>query len=303
MAEHYLTIFTPSYNRAYIIGNLYESLKAQTSKNFEWLIVDDGSTDNTKELIESFIADKNDFIIRYYFQKNGGKHRATNKGVSLAEGDLFMVVDSDDTLTSDAVEKIYSWFSQIPENGKFAGVVANKGTSSTETVNNLFSDEYIDSTFLYAQTKTECGKKILNGERAVCIYTELYRKYPYPEFENEKFVTEAVSYNRMAHDGYKARYYNDIIYIFEYREDGYTMTGNKLFTNNPYGYGLWLKEKCLFTDNTLKSRLKLYYTFTCELSELYDIKTIAQCIDIKVTVIAMCRFLHKIKYTLKKHSK
>lgn len=165
MNEHYLTIFTPIYNRAYIIRNLYESLKAQTAKNFEWLIVDDGSTDNTREIIENFIAEKNDFTIRYCFQKNGGKHRATNRGASLAEGDLFMVVDSDDILTPDAVEKINFWFAQLPpDDKKFVGVVANKGYSSTETVNNLFSDEYIDSTFLDMYTKTECGKKYLTGK-------------------------------------------------------------------------------------------------------------------------------------------
>lgn len=103
----------------------------------------------------------------------------------------------------------------------------------------------------------------------------------------------------MAHDGYKARFYNDIIYVFEYKEDGYTMKGNKLFTDNPYGYGLWLKEKSIFSDNSFTSKLKLYYAFTCELSKLYDTKTIAECIDTKVIVIALCKILHKITTLLK----
>ena len=99
-----VTIFTPTYNRAYIIGKLYGSLLEQTDRNFEWLIVDDGSTDNTRELIGSFIREDR-ISIRYFRQENGGKHRAINRGVREAAGELFFIVDSDDQLTPEAVAR------------------------------------------------------------------------------------------------------------------------------------------------------------------------------------------------------
>ena len=107
MYKHRITVFTPTYNRAYIISNLYESLKTQTFTDFEWLVVDDGSNDNTEALFENWINEDNFFSIRYVKTPNGGKHRAINKGLELAEGELFFTMDSDDTLTNDALLKAH----------------------------------------------------------------------------------------------------------------------------------------------------------------------------------------------------
>lgn len=101
-----ITVFTPVYNRAYIINQLYQSLLRQTNYGFEWLIIDDGSTDNIAELVSQWIADTEDFEIRLYRQPNGGKHRAINRGVQLAKGDAFLIVDSDDYLTEDAIDTV-----------------------------------------------------------------------------------------------------------------------------------------------------------------------------------------------------
>lgn len=117
-----ITIFTPIYNRAYIVEKLYYSLLRQTDYNFEWLIVDDGSTDNISELVNFWINNKPPFEIRFYTQNNGGKHRAINRGVSLANGDAFFIVDSDDYLTDDAVENILKYWKQIDCCEDFAGV-------------------------------------------------------------------------------------------------------------------------------------------------------------------------------------
>ena len=290
-----ITIFTPTYNRAYIIENLYNSLKRQTNKNFEWLVVDDGSTDNTEELFNKWMSEENDFPIRYYKKENGGKCRAINTALDLAKGKLFFTVDSDDYLTDDAVEKINKWFLSIKEQDIVKGVVANRGFTEFETENYIFSEEYLDKSLLDMYTFYRDGKKVFDGERAFVFFTDFHRKYKYPEFENENFMTEAVVWNRMANDGYKMRFYNDIIWVYEYKEDGLTMAGNSLFTNNPHGYGLWLKEKSIFMKESLYKRFRLYYTFTCELYEKYDVKTIAECIGAPTFLIIIMLLLHKVK--------
>ena len=104
--KYKITLFTPTYNRAYTMTRLYNSIQRQTFRDFEWIIIDDGSTDNTESLVNSWTNDNNDFEIRYFKVPNGGKCRATNKGVQLAQGEIFFTIDSDDYLTDDACEKI-----------------------------------------------------------------------------------------------------------------------------------------------------------------------------------------------------
>ena len=116
------TVFTPTYNRAYLLPRLYQSLKAQTVTNFEWLIVDDGSTDDTQQVIQRWAEQENKFSIRYTRVENGGKHRAINLGVQLARGELFFIVDSDDALAPNAMERINFWRNSIRGSSEFAGV-------------------------------------------------------------------------------------------------------------------------------------------------------------------------------------
>ena len=120
-----ITVFTPTYNRAYIIETLYRSLQRQSFRDFEWLIVDDGSSDNTEEVVARWQLEGNDFPIRYYKKENGGKCRAINYGVDRAQGKLFFNVDSDDYLTDDALEKVAAWVETLPRDGSFCGVVGN----------------------------------------------------------------------------------------------------------------------------------------------------------------------------------
>lgn len=293
-----ITVFTPTYNRGYIIENLYKSLQRQTFKDFEWLVVDDGSTDNTKELFDKWKKEDNNFNIRYYKKENGGKHRAINYGLDKARGELFFTVDSDDYLTNDALEKINKWESELDKNKKFAGIVANIGHSENETINNLFKEEHLDLDLLQRYTYNENGKNVLDGERAYIFYTDIHRLYRYPEFDGENFMTEAVVWNRMANDGYLVRYFNDIIWIFEYLEDGLTKAGNKLFLNNPRGYGLWLKEKAIFEKQSFYKRMKLYYNFYCELYKLYDIEYISKAIGVSKNHIKIISLIKKVKSAL-----
>lgn len=117
-----ITVFTPSYNRAYTLPKLYESLCSQTLSDFEWIVVDDCSTDNTKQLIENW-HNEDKIKITYFLQpQNGGKHRAINKGVELAAGELFFIVDSDDFLTIDAIEEIQKEWTNLENKDKYAGL-------------------------------------------------------------------------------------------------------------------------------------------------------------------------------------
>ncbi len=291
-----VTVFTPTYNRAYMIHNLYRSLQRQTFTGFEWLVIDDGSSDHTGELFQEWLEEENFFSIRYYKQSNGGKCRAINRAIDLAEGELFFTVDSDDYLTDDALQKIINWESQLPKDRTFCGVAGNLGTSPTLTPNHIFSGGYYEGTLLDRY-------KNVDGERAIVLYTRVHKKYKYPEFDGENFMTEAVVYNRIAHDGYKMRFYNDIIWVFEYREDGLTKAGSKMFLDNPHGYGLWLKEKAEFEHISMIEKLKMYYTFTCDLSSRYPSKTIAECIGAPLLLILFFNITHKSIQLLRKREK
>lgn len=237
-----ITVFTPTYNRGYIISNLYESLTRQTVKNFEWIVIDDGSTDHTEKLFQNFLKEKNDFSITYKKVPNGGKHRAINKGVSLAKGDLFFIVDSDDYLTDDAIERIVEVESSIPNDKKkkFAGVCGVKGYSKKEIVGASFEGKYLDITSL------ERSKYKISGDKAEVFYTAVLKKYPFPEYEGENFITEAVVWDRIAYDGFKLRFFNDIIYICDYLPDGLTAHESDLFNKNPHGFGVYIYQKGLF---------------------------------------------------------
>ncbi len=291
--KYKITVFTPTYNRAYIIETLYRSLQHQTYKDFEWLVVDDGSSDNTRELFERWQQEENSFPIRYFKQENGGKCRAINTGLSLAEGELFLNVDSDDYLTEDAVEKIIRWESQLPKDGKYCAVSGNLGTSPEETPNNLFEGGWYDGTAFdrYGAVK---------GERALAFYTDIHRQYLYPDCPGEKFMTEAVAWNRMANDGYQIRFYNDIIWIYEYKPDGLTQAGDRLFWENPQGTGIFFREKAKFLRYSLKQRLGLWYGFATENRYRCTKTQIAEYIDMPRWLVAPMLWLHTLVHIVRK---
>ena len=170
-----LTVFTPTFNRAYILPVLYRSIQRQTFRDFEWLIVDDGSTDNTEELVSGWIKEQNDFPIRYIKQSNGGKCRAINRALDDARGELFFTMDSDDYLTDDALAKIVQWESELPKGENWCGLAGNIGTAPDDTENPIFPGGYFDGSLLDRYTKA-------TGERATVFYTDIHRNYRYPEF-------------------------------------------------------------------------------------------------------------------------
>lgn len=181
-----VTVFTPTYNREYTISKLYESLISQTNKNFEWVVVDDGSTDDTYGVIKKFIGE-NKLSIKYFKKDNEGKHLAINYGVKHAEGKMFFIVDSDDYLSSTAIEKIVEYEKTISNRNDFAGVVGLKGDFSRNPIkspNARYTQEelkYMSGEILDATTVDYRYKMKITGDRAEVVYTDLLKKFLSPK--------------------------------------------------------------------------------------------------------------------------
>ena len=288
-----ITVFTPTYNRGYIIENLYRSLQRQTCTDFEWLVVDDGSADDTEALFHKWMAQDDPFPIRYYKKENGGKCRAINKGLELARGRLFFNVDSDDYLTEDAIEKILLWESRLPKDQKFCAVAGNLGTAPGVTPNTPLPGDFFDGN---AFDRYGC----VDGGRAIAFYTDIHRQYLYPDCPGEKFMTEAVTWNRMAHDGYRIRYYNDIIWIYEYKADGLTNAGYRLFRENPQGTGIFFREKAKFLGYSPLQILAMWYGFATDARNLCTADQIADYIAMPRWLVDPMLWLHSAVQIIKK---
>lgn len=294
MHKFAITIFTPTYNRAYIIENLYKSLKRQTNYDFEWVVIDDGSTDNTDKLVEMWKNEKNNFAITYLKTNNGGKHRAINKGLEIAKGKLFFIVDSDDYLVDDAIETIIELEKSINNSRyKYAGIALNKGFDSNSIVGSTFLGEYIDATSLERQEYN------ILGDKAEIFYTDILRKFKFPEFEGEKFITECVVWNKIAYEGYKIRWFNKIIYICEYLEDGLTKQGQNIFIENPKGYALLIKQEIKYKKLNIRQKIQLYFDYYIQLKDKLSIKEMSQNLDINKMNIYILIFAWRIKKGLR----
>ena len=220
------TIFTPTYNRAYKLPDLYKSLVNQSYKDFEWVIVDDGSSDNTEEQVTSFTSE-NKINIIYLKQDNGGKHRAVNTGLKYANGELFFIVDSDDTLTSNSLERILFYYNQIENDSEFAGVVGVMSDNRGKLIGNGMKYEVIDSNLIERRYKHN-----IQGDLAKVIRTTVFRDFLFPDISGENFVAESIVWNRMAQK-YKFRYFNEVIYIGEYLEGGLSNNSIRNRRKNP----------------------------------------------------------------------
>lgn len=293
-----ITVFTPTYNRADLLSVLYESLKKQTSFDFEWLIVDDGSKDNTREVVEGFIKECESFKIRYYFQENHGKHVAINYGVQLAEGDKFFIVDSDDWLPFDAVEKVYSFFDEIKDLDGFAGVAGLKLYGNGDMVGTTFKGRSVDCTSL------QRPKHHITGDKAEIFYTDILKNYPYPVFEGENHISIATVWNRIANDGYKLRWFNEGIYFCEYLEGGLTKTPGKGFKNFN-GFKLTTRETLSYKETSLKNKIKLLMIIgDISIRRKEKLKVVAREIGVNFLVFVFWartgRIIRKIRHLFRK---
>lgn len=226
-----ITVFTPSYNRAYRLPALYASLQKQTCMDFEWILVDDGSQDNTRELVSGWLQEKNPFPIRYFYKENGGKHTAVNLGVEKANSDWFFIVDSDDHVTEDAVEKIHEWVQGV-DSPMIAAVSGTKIFPDGKTIGQcgVSDSSYIDA------KNTQRRKYHLEGDKAEVYRTDILRQYPFPVFPGERFLAEGAVWTAIARDGYQIRWYSHPIVVCEYLQDGLTAHAADLVLQNFEGY-------------------------------------------------------------------
>lgn len=219
-----LTIFTPTYNRAELIKVLYDSLINQTNKNFIWLIIDDGSTDNTRETIQYFI-NEDKITIKYISKPNGGKHSAMDLAHQLCTTKFIACVDSDDYLATNAIDEIYQDFKNL--NSEHCGIVYRRATNSTTPFNISWPAQ---NTSLYFHELS--NKYGYNEDTFLVFKTDVIKKYKFPKIENERFITEKVLYSQFMFD-YKMLAVDKLIYIGEYQQEGYTASASKLMFKNP----------------------------------------------------------------------
>ncbi|SJZ87469.1 Glycosyl transferase family 2 [Segatella oulorum] len=211
-----ITILTPTFNRAHLLPRLFESLTHQTDFNFEWLVMDDGSTDGTSDLFAGKTFLSAPFPIRYYQQENGGKHRALNAGVKQAKGDFIFIADSDDWLLPQSVAIVGLHTSAIADDNTFAGVAGL----------DVFDDERIVGTGL-PQDIIDCNamdiryRYHVDGDLKEVFKTTILQEFPFPEIQDEKFCPEQLVWFRIAQK-YKLRYFNTPIYVAEYQPNGIT---------------------------------------------------------------------------------
>ncbi len=239
-----ITVFTPTYNRAYCLHKCYESLIHQSNQDFVWLIIDDGSTDNTKELIESWIQE-NKIDIQYHFQENLGMHGGHNAAYRLIQTPLNVCIDSDDFMAEGAIEKIMSYWKEIKDNPKFAGLVGLDADESGAIIGTKIP-ENIKETTLYDLYNTH---KVL-GDKKLVLRTDVVKQYPpYPIYEGERFVPLGYLYQLIDQD-YKLFPVNDVLCIVEYMQDGSSMNMLKQYRRHPRGFAF-----------SRKSRMKLAKSF------------------------------------------
>lgn len=278
-----ITVFTPTYNRVFIINNLYQSLLRQTDMDFEWLVVDDGSSDNTNDYFKNILQKNNPFPIRYFHQKNKGKHIAINFGVQKALGNLFFIVDSDDFLTQDAIKKIKEWENSLDDSKKWAGVAGLKGDAKKQIIGKTFSGtDFVDA------KNTERELYNILGDKSEVYFTDVLKKYPFPEINSEKFIEEEYIWNAIAKDDFFIRWFNDIIYIADYLEDGLSRDCDK-HKNNPQGTLLWAKQNIQIFQhiNTKKTydAVLAYYDAT---KRIKSIPSIVRELDVSFFLFAKC---------------
>ncbi|MDE6273180.1 MAG: glycosyltransferase [Muribaculaceae bacterium] len=256
-----VTIFTPTYNRANLLPKLYNSLCNQTSFDFEWLIIDDGSLDNTEEIVSQWLSNDR-FKVRYYTKENGGKHTAINYGAQLAEGELFFIVDSDDSLTPDAIETIISeWNSVKDKNLNGIAFLRGRKTKDGYVANNasVFPEDNVISNIIVQKYN-----RGVSADNAEVWTTESIRRHPFTIYPGEKFMSEGMVWIRLAKEN-DMLFRNKVIYICEYLEGGLTKQGKKLRFLCPKG-GIEGSLETMSRHFNLKMRIKqtLLYIVYCK---------------------------------------
>ena len=247
-----ISIITPTYNRGLLLKRCYDSLNTQTSKDFEWIIVDDGSEDNTEEIVSTFEAD---YCIKYIKKKNGGKHTALNASHPYIRGKYVVILDSDDYFVPDAVEIIIKEWDDF-KNIEAIGIVT------------FLKGQSVGKPFCYGKYE-RIPVDIMPSDRVIIqtcdccevIKASLFKKYPFPEFRGERFISESVLWNKVGFT-HKCVYINEVIYLADYLESGLTKSGRKFRIQNPKG-GMYSSRLNMQKKNYLCARIKSALLYTC----------------------------------------
>ncbi|WP_077214402.1 glycosyltransferase family 2 protein [Bacillus dakarensis] len=248
-----LTVFTPSYNRAYCLQICYESLKRQTCKDFVWLIIDDGSTDGTKELVKGW-GGENAVEIRYHWQENQGMHGAHNTAYEMIDTELNVCIDSDDYMPETAVEDIISFWEKYGSD-KVSGIIGLDSYQDGEIIGSTLPEEIKTSTLFNLYYKHG-----VTGDKKLVYRTELTKQYPYPIFQNERYVGLAYKYY-MLDQQYEMLLINKVLCCVEYLPDGSSKNMLNQYRRNPNGFAFYRKElmKLPFASSSFKFRQAIHY--------------------------------------------
>lgn len=291
-----ISIHTATYNRAYILVKAYESLVAQTCKDFEWVITDDGSTDNTESLVKSWQERDNGFDIVYNKLSHVGVPRALNSGVGRASTEWFLMLDSDDYLMPETVSRVSGWLEEIEGDSSFAGIGFAKCFPDgrfMKAQNPLINPEigYVDATHI------ERRKYNLDMDMCEVQRVSLLKKYPFQVWEGEMFAPEQLGMYAMALDGYKLRWRADKLYVCDYLADGLTRS-NDIVKRNPMGYAMMHNQLILLSENMKR---KIFHTVQMTALCLYSknpqylMKSNARCLTLLTLplgfVLALRRYL------------
>ena len=256
-------MFTPTYNRAYCLHKGYEALCRQTSKDFVWIIIDDGSTDNTKELVDGWIKNDNGFTIRYIYKENGGMYTGYNAAIALAETELMVCIDSDDYMPDDTIEKIISFWNEHRDEG-YAGIIGLDSFESGEILGDKFPEQKSINLIDLATGKY----KLDNRDRKIVVRTELYKSVaPMKVFPGEKDFNPHIMHLQISQE-YDFLIMNEVLCVVEYQPDGMTNTVFKQYLRSPRSF----RETRMF-DMSIKHaplaftiRKTIHYVSSCIIS-------------------------------------
>ena len=248
-----LTVFTPTYNRGFCLPNCYESLKRQNNQGFIWLIVDDGSTDETEQMVSDWIKESSVEII-YIKQENQGMHGAHNTAYEVIETELNVCIDSDDYMPADAVEKILTCWEKYGSD-EVSGIIGLDSYTDGTVIGTRLPEELNRSTLFHLYRKHN-----VTGDKKLVYRTELTRDFPYPLYENEKYVGLAYKYYKL--DQYfEMILLNEVLCCVEYLEDGSSLNMLNQYRKNPRGFAFYRKElmKLPFVSLSYKFRQAIHY--------------------------------------------
>lgn len=258
-----LTVFTPAYNRAHTLPRTYASLQRQDCKDFIWLIVDDGSSDNTAALVKEWKQQEKDFEIRYIYKENGGMHTAHNVAYENIDTELNVCIDSDDEMADGAVKKILKKWEEIKNQG-YAGIVGLDADMNTgHIIGTDFATKITDTTLTGFYARGGLGDKKL-------IYrTDIINQFPpYPVFEGEKYVALAYKY-RLIDQKYKLAILNEVLCNVEYQQDGSSMNMYRQYVKNPKGFAFWRKICMRYPESKRRMLLDcIHYCSSCQIGNI-----------------------------------